>query len=147
MNNKRMEEAVGYQLSLTAHLIHNQHNRSLANRGLSRSLVRILYLLREDGPQSQTELQNKLRVQGSTMNGLIESLLKKNLIIKAESENDRRRKVIEITEAGREVESAVWKEMREMEEELTAGISEDQQQWLLETLKSMQQKLEQRKEQ
>ncbi|WP_187254608.1 MarR family winged helix-turn-helix transcriptional regulator [Alkalicoccus halolimnae] len=140
--NRKMNEVIGYQLGATAHLLHNEHNRSLAAHGLTRSQVKVLYLLQSYGLQSQAQLQKQLFIQGSTMNGLLESLLKSELVEKTASRSDRRQKLISLTEKGRTLEKTVWREAMQIEEKVTDFLSEEEKQYLLQTLKTMQGKLQ-----
>lgn len=141
MEESSLDSRVGYELSITAHLIQNTHNRSLQEHQLTRSQVKVLYLLRSFGIQTQSELQRQMHVQGSTMNGIIDSLSRKELIIKSESTIDRRRKLVELTPKGRELESAVIEATLQMERELTEGMSEAEIQHLLKIFRKMQQQL------
>lgn len=141
MEHNNLENRVGFQLSMTAHLIQNKHNRSLTEYQLTRSQARVLYLLRSKGEQTQAQLQRQLHIQGSTMNGLIDSLNKHALILKQDSSEDRRRKQIGLTEKGESLEKSVSAATLQIEKELTEGLSEEELEHFLQTLIKMQQKL------
>lgn len=139
--NRNTEDIVGYQLGLVAHLLHNKHNRSLAARGLTRSQVKVLSLLQRYGTQSQSELQKRMYIQPSTMNGILESLIKSGLIHKEESGKDRRQKMISLTNKGENLEEAVWQEALSTDQELTAFLTEEEQRRFLELLEGMKKRL------
>ncbi|TVP88709.1 MAG: MarR family transcriptional regulator [Alkalicoccus sp.] len=139
---RNTEEIVGYQLGLVAHLLHNKHNRSLAARGLTRSQVKVLSLLRRYGTQSQSELQKRLYIQPSTMNGILDSLTKNGLVKKQESGKDRRQKMISLTGEGEKLEEAVWQEALTTDEDLTAFLSEEEQEEFLAVLQVMKERLQ-----
>jgi DNA-binding MarR family transcriptional regulator len=139
---RNTEEIVGYQLGLVAHLLHNKHNRSLAAHGLTRSQVKVLSLLRRYGTQSQSELQKRLYIQPSTMNGILDSLTKSGLVEKQESGKDRRQKMISLTVEGEKLEEAVWQEALTTDEELTAFLSEEEQEQFLAVLQVMKERLQ-----
>ncbi|WP_196493734.1 MarR family winged helix-turn-helix transcriptional regulator [Ornithinibacillus caprae] len=113
---RNIEEKVGYQIGVVAHLFHNQYNEQLAKYDVTVAQARVLYLLVEQGPQSQGELQQQLYIKGSTMNGIIESLLNKQLIEKSESLHDKRSKMISLTEKGRIIDQQLWDDMAETED-------------------------------
>ncbi|QKS70152.1 MarR family transcriptional regulator [Paenalkalicoccus suaedae] len=135
--NRNMEEIVGYQLGVVTHLLHNKYQSSLAEHDLTRAQLKVLYLLNKFGEQSQLALSKKLFIQGSTMNGIIESMLKKNLIEKHESKEDRRSKLVTITSAGKELEEKMWQRMLDSEEELLKGFSKEEIQIIHSFLKRM----------
>ncbi|WP_160058310.1 MarR family winged helix-turn-helix transcriptional regulator [Alkalicoccus saliphilus] len=139
---RNTEEIVGYQLGLVAHLLQNKHNRSLAAHGLTRAQVKVLSLLQRYGTQSQSELQKRLYIQPSTMNGIVESLTKNELVEKQESGKDRRQKMIALTDKGGNLEETLWQEALTADEELTACLSEKDREMLLEILKGMKERLQ-----
>ncbi|MFD2043115.1 MarR family winged helix-turn-helix transcriptional regulator [Ornithinibacillus salinisoli] len=121
-----IEEKVGYQIGVVAHLFHNQYNEQLAKYDVTVAQARVLYLLVEQGPQSQGELQQQLYIKGSTMNGIIESLLNKQLIEKSESVHDKRSKMISLTEKGRSIDQRLWNDMAGTEDCVLDGFSPEE---------------------
>ena len=62
---------------------------------------KILRVLVENGEISQKELQEILNIKAGSLSETIAKLEKKGYIVREKSEDDRRRKVISITEEGR----------------------------------------------
>lgn len=62
----------------------------------------------------QLQLQQRLYIKASTMNGIIESLLNKNLIEKKENANDKRSKIISLSEEGKLLNKKVWDEIEKI---------------------------------
>ncbi len=141
-----MNQMVGYHINLVSHFMQNQYNRNLSELGLTMAQAKVLYLLFNDGSQSQSELQKRLFIKGSTMNGIIESMQKRELISKSDSLEDRRTKIIALTEKGRLLEEKLWHEMSQLDQELVTGFSKEEQEVLISWLKRMQNNIHVEKE-
>ncbi|MCT8137163.1 MarR family transcriptional regulator [Anaerobacillus sp. CMMVII] len=138
---RNIEENIGYHIGVVAHFIQNNYNDKLSDYDLTVSQAKVLYMLVNHGEQLQTELQNRLYIKGSTMNGIIESMLKKQLIDKQDSDNDRRSKVITLTKKGRELEEKLWLGSQDMDAELLRGFSNSEKQLFLSALQRMKKNL------
>lgn len=120
---KKLEENLSYNIGVLAHLLRNHYNQVLMSFDLSFSQAKVLYFLHEFGEQSQSSLQKRLYIQPSSMNGLVESMVKKNLIEKKESQLDRRTKLISLTEKGIETEGRLREVREEVETDLVRTLS------------------------
>ena len=134
---RNIEDKVGYQIGMVAHLLHNQYSERLAKYDLTVAQARVLYLLQEYGTQTQLELQQRLFIKASTMNGIIESLLNKRLIDKRENEQDKRSKIVSLTENGRKVDQQLWGELEEVESELFKSLSKEEAALMFQWLKKI----------
>ncbi|MBU9712842.1 MarR family winged helix-turn-helix transcriptional regulator [Evansella tamaricis] len=139
---REMDRRVGYQLGIVSHLLQNAYNNKLSEYGLTTSQAKVLYVLNKQGNMLQAEIQKYLYIQSSTMNGIMESMLKRELINKQDDKNDRRSKMISLTEKGRELEETFWEELSSLEMEITKGLSEEEQQLLLVWLKRVKTNIE-----
>ena len=137
-----MDGVIGHQLRVASHLIENRYNKKLAEYDLTSAQSRVIYLLNHYGELVQADLQKRLYIQGSTMNGIIETLLKKEFINKKDSKEDRRTKLISITEKGRILEERLWSEVDLIEEDLLKGFSNEEQQLFLVWLNRMKENLQ-----
>ena len=115
---RNMQEKLVYQVGMVAHLLENQYNDQLAVHGLTVAQSKVLFLLVENGPLSQVELQQYLYIKGSTMTGIIDSLLMKDLVEKSDSKVDKRSKIITINEKGRKLDQDLWENLNVQENEL-----------------------------
>ncbi|RNA66288.1 MarR family winged helix-turn-helix transcriptional regulator [Alteribacter keqinensis] len=136
--SRKMDQMVGYHVNLVSHFLKNRYNKNLSEIGLTVSQAKVLYHLVNHGAQTQSDLQKLLYVKGSTMNGIVESMLKQQLIIKKDSTEDRRTKVIELTEKGRAQEQKLWNVISQLDDDLTKGMSEEEQKLLISWLKKLQ---------
>ncbi|WP_444684665.1 MarR family winged helix-turn-helix transcriptional regulator [Alkalicoccus luteus] len=124
--NQPIEKLLSYELGMTAHMLQNNINRKFSGLGLTRSQSNILFLLYKEGSMTQVELMQRLNVQGSTMNGLLETMLKKELIRKMQSREDRRSRVISLTEKGMHIEEEMWTALEHAESKITSALSAEE---------------------
>ncbi|WP_270172555.1 MarR family winged helix-turn-helix transcriptional regulator [Paenibacillus sp. SYP-B4298] len=94
--------------------------------GLGLSQARILLKLADEGPQKASALAEMLFVTSGAITGLADSLIAQGLIIRERGEQDRRVVMLEITDAGRELVSAIHKKRMQLLEELVAALSEEE---------------------
>ncbi|WP_026688522.1 MarR family winged helix-turn-helix transcriptional regulator [Alteribacter aurantiacus] len=135
---RKFDQLVGHHVNLVSHFLKNRYNERLSELGLTMSQAKVLFILFDQGERTQSELQKMLYVKGSTMNGIVDSMLKQELIIKKDSTEDRRTKVIELTEKGRVNEQKIWRIINELEEDLTSEMSDEEQKLLISWLKKLQ---------
>lgn len=135
MGKRDIDKNVGYHIGIAGHLIQNRYNEKLAKADLTVAQSKVLYLLVEHGPQIQVELQNKLYIKGSTMNGLVETMEKKGFIERRASTSDKRSKVIHLTDKGREADQVFWEELLLLEKEFLEGFAEEEKALLIVWLK------------
>ncbi|MDO4284242.1 MAG: MarR family transcriptional regulator [Eubacteriales bacterium] len=77
---------------------HILHHRQGGGRGGQNGILRILA---ERGEMSQRELQEILRIQPGSMSEILAKLERKGFLIRQREEEDRRKSLLRITEAGR----------------------------------------------
>ncbi len=134
---RNIDDKLSYQIGMVAHLLQNQYNDQLAAHDLTVAQSRVLYMLVEYGDQSQAELQQHLYIKGSTMNGIIDSLLNKDLVSKTDSDVDKRAKIISITEKGRLLDQNLWDDLDKKEMEYIEGFSKEEMALLMTWLKKI----------
>lgn len=132
---RNTDDHVIYQIGTVAHFIQNNFNQKLAEFNLTVAQAKVLFNLVNYGNQPQSDLQQRLYVKASTMNGVIETLLKKQLIEKRDNRNDRRSKLIILTQKGKELEEKLWQESENMDKHLLKGFSMEEKHLLLGWLK------------
>jgi DNA-binding MarR family transcriptional regulator len=143
---RNMDDRVGYHIGIVAHFLQNSYNLVLAEYELTIAQAKVLYMLVKFGDQLQLELQNRLYIKSSTMNGIIESMIKKQLINKKDNDSDRRSKIISLTEKGRVLEARLWLGTKDMDAVLLKGFTEAEKQLLLSSLKRIKHNLLENKE-
>jgi DNA-binding MarR family transcriptional regulator len=63
----------------------------------------VLYVLVNDGPTTQRDLARLLAVERATLSGVVAALVRKGLVDQATDRADQRRRVLRVTDAGREL--------------------------------------------
>jgi MarR family transcriptional regulator for hemolysin len=89
------------------------------------SWMTIAIAARARSPLSQSELADKLGVEGATMVAMIDRLVKAGLANREASTTDRRVKRVVLTAAGLKIYEKVKAEATELRKELLAGIEQN----------------------
>jgi MarR family transcriptional regulator for hemolysin len=98
-------------------------DRRLKFLGVSQaSWMTIAVAAKARGPLSQSELADRLAVEGATMVAMIDRLVKAGLVIREPSTTDRRVKRIVLTEAGNLLYGKVLAEAAAFRKELLADL-------------------------
>lgn len=99
-----------------------------ANGNTAHGQGRILHMLREKDPVSQRELQRQLGIQPGSISEILNKLEEKGLIERRKDEQDQRRVIVSLTDAGRR-EAAAWKDPDD-NGKLFAALSREEQEQL-----------------
>lgn len=111
----------GRLLSTAARLVEHSWNEKLGAIGLTHAGVIAIEVLDAQGPMTQAQLAQYVRVQAQTMGKTLSRLEAHGHIVRVRSTSDRRSHVVSLTEQGKEaVKAAV-----EMERSVLASASID----------------------
>ncbi|GEN55082.1 MarR family winged helix-turn-helix transcriptional regulator [Halobacillus faecis] len=135
---RSIDQNLGYHINMVAHFLQNIYNQRLGEYGLTHSQAKVIYFLAKAGEQSQTELQKQLHIKASSMNGLIETLLKHERIRKRSCQKDKRTKLVTLTDKGLELHATILEIIADIEAEANQGLSKEEQQVMISWLKKMQ---------
>lgn len=138
---QQIDQSLGYNIHMVSHFLKNIYNEKLGEYGLTHSQAKVIYFLATSGEQSQTDLQNRLHIKASSMNGLIETLLKHDRIAKRPCQEDKRTKLVTLTDKGLELHDTILRIIEEIETEAAIGLSIEEQQVMISWLKKMQHNL------
>ncbi|WP_079525602.1 MarR family winged helix-turn-helix transcriptional regulator [Halobacillus hunanensis] len=144
--NRDIHPLLGYNINVISHFIQNLFNEKLSEYGLTHSQAKVIYFLANHGEQSQSDLQKRLYIKASSMNGIIESLLKNECITKHNCPNDKRSKLIKLTDKGVQLDETIWTIAQNLEKEIGVGLSDEEQQMMLSWLEVIQKNLKHLKE-
>lgn len=114
-------------------------NNSLRQNGLTMSQISVLMEL-EKASENQMELkqmERRLHVAQSTAAGIVQRLEQKGFVESFGSEEDKRIKIIRITQSGRECCREAETNMKQAETDLTSALTETEQAILMELLKKV----------
>ncbi|MET3287431.1 UNVERIFIED_CONTAM: DNA-binding MarR family transcriptional regulator [Brevibacillus sp. OAP136] len=137
------EELTSLELKQLANLLTNAHNLQLEKYGITVAQFGVLHFLKKMDGLTQSELQQKLGIKGSSMTSLLEQLEKKELIDRIVCPEDGRAKRIYLSVKGRRFfDEQVWGIFSSFEEKLLANFSEQERALLLSWLVRLRQNIE-----
>src|SRR4029077_4973202 len=120
-----LEERFSDALHSTSHSWRQAVDRRLKYLGVSQaSWMTIAIAAKARTPLSQSELADKLGVEGATMVAMIDRLVKAGLVNREASSTDRRVKRVVLTAAGLKVYEKVRTEAAALRKELLAGTEQ-----------------------
>jgi MarR family transcriptional regulator, transcriptional regulator for hemolysin len=118
-----LEERFADALHGTARSWRQAVDRRLKNLGVSQaSWMTIAVAAKAASPLSQSELADRLAVEGATMVAMIDRLVSAGFVVRELSETDRRIKRVVLTEAGHRLYDAVKNEATAVRRELLAQV-------------------------
>ncbi len=121
------EERFANALHSTARAWRQALNRRLKHLGMSQaSWMTIAVAARSPTPLSQSELADRLAVEGATMVSMIDRLVKAGLVIREPSSTDRRIKRVALTEAGKDLYAKLRAEADAFRHELLTQVDAGQ---------------------
>ncbi|WP_017933086.1 MarR family winged helix-turn-helix transcriptional regulator [Nocardioides sp. Iso805N] len=100
------------------------HEAHLESFGINARELAVLLLLADREPESQQQAAQRLRVDRTTMVGLLDALEAKSLVVRRPDAADRRRNVVELTDHGRATLEKATRASDEAERQLLAGLGE-----------------------
>ena len=118
-----LQERFADALHTTARTWRQAVDRRLKGLGMSQaSWMTIAVAAKAQGPLSQSDLADRLGVEGATMVAMVDRLVKAGLVARQASTTDRRIKHVVITEAGHALFGTVKAEAAALRKELLAHI-------------------------
>ena len=102
--------------------LHRLHEVHLAPYGIDARELTVLLFLDGREPESQQEAARRLGVDRTTMVALLDALEAKGLVVRQTDAGDRRRNVLVVTDAGRELLAQAIRASDDAEQELLAGL-------------------------
>lgn len=118
-----LEERFSGALHNTSRAWRQALDRRLKYLGVSQaSWMTIAVAAKAAGPLSQSELADRLGVEGATMVAMVDRLVRAGLVMREPSTTDRRVKRVALTQAGNLLYDKVRAEAAAFRKELLAGI-------------------------
>jgi MarR family transcriptional regulator, transcriptional regulator for hemolysin len=121
-----LEERFSNALHSTSRAWRQAVDRRLKYLGVSQaSWMTIALAAKSDSPLSQSELADRLGVEGATMVAMVDRLVKAGLAVREASTTDRRVKRVVLTAAGLQIYEKVRTEAAALRRELLANTDRD----------------------
>lgn len=125
-------------LNQVAHLLGYDADSSIHRPdGMSLASYRILFSLWTDGPMSPLQVADKTGMKKSAISNLLKPLLAESLIVQEAAENDRRSKVLSLTEKGTEYIQHTASRQNALESEWFSALTDIEQDLLESLLKKL----------
>ena len=138
-----LEERFADALHGTARIWRQAVDRRLKNLGMSQaSWMTIAAAAKAQTPLSQSELADRLGVEGATMVAMVDRLVKAGFVIREPSTTDRRIKRVTLTKAGNLLFDKVRTEAAAFRMELLAGTDAKQLLLATELLEELQRQID-----
>jgi DNA-binding MarR family transcriptional regulator len=133
-HHREPSATISLRISAVARL-HRQHAGALLHRlGLSAGQELLLMLLWEKEPRTQAELTREMAIEPPTTSKMISRMATAGLIVRNQSESDRRNVLVTLTKAGRALEGPVNAAWRTLEEDTVGALTPAEQDTLLDLL-------------
>lgn len=122
----------------TSDLIENRLNRLLRKHQLTNAQYNVLRILRgEGGPLPCLEIAERMIQVAPAITRIVDQLVTRGLLSKAQAEHDRRVFLVQLTSAGKQTVRQIDKPISLLHEELLTGISTSDQKTLIRILESV----------
>lgn len=119
--------ALGPMLGHCAHLARERMDARLSRYDVTPAQTHVLLYLNGHGGQSpQCEVTDFLRVKPSTANGILDRMEEKGLVVRSVSGSDARRRLITLTDKGREQQALFLKSFQETERMILRGLTPEE---------------------
>ena len=122
----RLEECVNYLLTTAQHSVFLKMTEKLSVFDLTPVQYAVLYCLWENNKKSPKEIAERLKLENSTISGILERMEKKGLIKRMISKEDRRFIQIMLTEKGAVLEKDVLAAVDKVNEEVMSVFSKEE---------------------
>ncbi|TDV57865.1 MarR family transcriptional regulator [Actinophytocola oryzae] len=117
-----MSTRLGYLLKHAQLRMNELNARALAPHGVNGRELAVLLALTGTEPASQQEAARRLGIDRTTMVALLDTLEDKGLVSRHPDAEDRRRNVVELTEAGRDTTEKATAASDEAERDFLAAL-------------------------
>jgi DNA-binding MarR family transcriptional regulator len=119
-------ESTGFLVNRLAHVMANELERRFKVHGITPSQWSILAVLWQREGIPQVELQQKLRLEGATVTGILQRMEKAGLIQRQVDKADKRAMLVYVTEHGKSLEDVLIPEAKTVNELALKGFTEDE---------------------
>jgi MarR family transcriptional regulator for hemolysin len=137
-----LDESVGVWVTFAAEAFRKAFTEEVAPHGFTYRQCQVLGHLAYDGPQSQIDLAEKMRIEPPTLVGILDRMERDGWICREACADDRRKKIIHPTPAAEPVWATILACGRRVRARATQNLSREQLESLREMLEVVQENLE-----
>src|SRR5918994_3488770 len=118
---------LGFVLASAGELAGSGFRDALAPLGVNPRHFAVLWALSAFGQHTQQQLSERLRIPASRVVALIDDLEGRAAVRRLNSATDRRIRIVELTDAGRELFAELWQSASEFQASLLGDLTDDEQ--------------------
>lgn len=141
----KVEKDCGVWIHILSHKLKKRMNANMQSLGLTGVQSRIMhYILVKctDGPVYQRDVESAFGMSRSTATGILQLMEKNGLILRESVASDARLKSLVPTDKAAHLDAQIGESLRQTEQRLTQGLSDEQIALFLETVAHMSENLE-----
>jgi DNA-binding MarR family transcriptional regulator len=132
-----VRKRLGYLLKHALYLMEDLNAKALAPLGIDARELGVLLVLADHEPTSQQHAARRLGIDRTTMVAMLDTLERKGLVSRHPDADDRRRNVVELTDAGQDLVRRGVEASDRAERQLLASLSPQAAQHLRTALRSI----------
>jgi MarR family transcriptional regulator for hemolysin len=136
-----LDESIGLWVTLAAEAFRRVFTEEVAPHGFTYRQCQVLGYLAYDGPQSQIDLAEKMRIEPPTLVGILDRMERDGWICRVACADDRRKKIIHPTPAAEPIWAKILECGRRVRARATQNLSEEQVESLRDMLEVVQENL------
>ncbi|WP_047153973.1 MarR family winged helix-turn-helix transcriptional regulator [Aneurinibacillus tyrosinisolvens] len=127
-------ESHGFLVNRLAHLMANELERRFKVHGITPSQWSVLAVLWQHEGIAQVELQQRLRLEGATVTGILQRMEKSGLIQRQVDKADKRVQLVYLTDRGKNLKGILIPEARAVNEMALQGFTKDERTFFMRLL-------------
>lgn len=140
LNSPRLEDFLGFKLSLISNTLLKLVGKYYAQYGLGITEARIIVFVGQSEPVSIRQITDKTCIDKAWISRSVTSLLKQELIVKHPDENDARKVKLVLSDKGKEIYQMFMQEAVERNKKLFEKLSVGQRAMFMELLTQLQER-------
>ena len=133
----QLEECINYLLTTAQHSVFLKMTEKLLVFDITPVQYAVLYCLWEDNGKSPKEIAERLKLENSTISGILERMEKKELIKRSISKEDRRFIQVVLTEKGASLKEDVLATVELVNNEVLSVFSDEEREALKSYLRTL----------
>lgn len=132
-----LDHCVAFVTNVASKTLSDALNSRLIKHGVTKSQWIAMYYINKKENLTQKSLADLMGTKESTITGILDRLEREDLILRQEDINDRRKKILVLTDKGRLKNTKLTEIVQNFRDVCLAGVSEEDQKVFLEILDKM----------
>ena len=139
------ERKIPFEIKMLDNMIDRKICKSVEKMNLTHTQARILRFLftNKDKTIYQSDVEKEVGVRRSTISGILDTMVKNNLIIRKESAKDARKKEVALTVNSLNKHKEIEKKIADFESFLLKGITKEEKDAFFKTIDKLKENLKQ----